>query len=79
VSNHPRHTWSPPVCQALNPMMVRRYRLQPYIRTFDETMSLSLMECADRILSKAAHFPCTAGARFVRSRSDLSCHHVMIA
>ena len=41
--------------------------------------SLSLMESADRVLSKAAHFSCTAGARFGRSRSDLSCHHFMIA
>jgi len=40
---------------------------------------VSLMESADRVLSKASHFTCTAGARFARSRSDLSCHHLMIA
>jgi hypothetical protein len=39
---------------------------------------LSLMESADRVLNKATHSMCDAGARFIRSRSNQSRHHFMI-
>lgn len=40
---------------------------------------LSLMESADRVLNKATHSMCDAGTRFIRSLSDQSRHHFMIA
>ena len=39
----------------------------------------SLMESADADLIKSMHSKCLGDCRFTASRSDLSCHHVMIA
>jgi hypothetical protein len=41
--------------------------------------SLALMEFAGRHLINAASFPLVVHVRFCRPRSDLFCHHVMIA
>jgi len=59
-------------------MMVKKEKIAAIHPAFRYSPRLlALMECADRVLSKAAHFMCTAGVRLPRSRSDLSCHHVM--
>lgn len=42
-------------------------------------MPLSLMESADRLLIKATSLTLPVAHRFCRSRSDLSCHHILIA
>ena len=42
-------------------------------------MSLSLMESADRLLIKATSLMLRVERRVCRSRSDLSCHHILIA
>src|SRR5712691_4522055 len=42
-------------------------------------MPRSLMESADGALISFSHSKCSGHCRFTPSRSDLSCHHVMIA
>ena len=54
-------------------------RLQPYIRTLSEAVPLSLMEFADRALITTTRSKRCEQGRVTRSRSYLSCHHVMIA
>ena len=54
-------------------------RLQPYIRTLSEAVPLSLMEFADRALITTTRSKRCERGRVTRSRSYLSCHHVMIA
>src|SRR5437867_3199239 len=72
------HTWSPPFGQALN----RRWRegcdcshTSGLCR--GRGWPLTLMEYADWSLISDAHSKCSGSHRFIQSRSDQSCHHVM--
>ena len=58
---------------------VRRYRLQSCIRTLCRPSLRSLMEFAGWFPITGVHSRCGALLGFDQPRSDLSCHHVVIA
>jgi hypothetical protein len=64
----------------LHVAMVQRSRLQPCVQTSVPSAGrLSLMEYADEVPIKLASLVLFDSVGFDSSRSDLSCHHVMIA
>lgn len=64
---------------SLHFITARMERLQPEIRTLLRPSPRSLMEYADRTLDRRPRSRRQGKSRVVRSRSDLSCHHVVMA
>ena len=60
-------------------VMVRRYRLHPYIRTFVAAELLFLMGFAGRVPFALSHSKCRGRSGLCQPRSNLSCHHCVIA
>ena len=68
-----------PVCQAFISMEAEKVEIAVIEPDLDRGYPpLSLMEYADRALISEMHSKCEALSRMSWSRSDLSCHHVMI-
>lgn len=72
------HTWSPLFAKHSidDGKKVEIAAIHP---DFGAAMPLSLMEYAGRILIRLTSFQLSEYCRFDLPRSDLSCHHVMIA